>query len=78
MFFLLTCLDFFCVKIGGVVYTTAKPSANGQPVMATEWTNFMSWNQFCIRVCFGNNAERHCEHIYGEHPQSLSRYMNDS
>ncbi|KDN44501.1 hypothetical protein K437DRAFT_137144 [Tilletiaria anomala UBC 951] len=57
-------MDDLSNPIGGVVYTTAKPSANGRSVMATEWTNFMSWNQFCFRVCFGNNAEQHCQHIY--------------
>ncbi len=34
-------MDDLSNPIGGIVYTTAQPSANGQPVMAAEWTNFM-------------------------------------
>ncbi|PWN48520.1 hypothetical protein IE53DRAFT_389271 [Violaceomyces palustris] len=50
--------------IGGVLYTTANPATNGRPFFVSEWTNFMSYNQFCIRACWGPNAARRCEHIY--------------
>ena len=51
--------------IGGVFFSTAV-NKTGKAVMSTHWTNFMSWNKFCLRVCFGNNAAEHCQHIYGE------------
>lgn len=36
--------------IGGVVYTTAHPQHRGKPYQITEWTSFISWNQFCMRA----------------------------
>ncbi|KAN0066101.1 hypothetical protein ACQY0O_000195 [Thecaphora frezii] len=50
--------------IGGIVYTTANPASNGQPFFVEQWTNFMSYNQFCLRACWGRDAARQCEHIY--------------
>ena len=50
--------------IGGVVYTTARPGQEGTPVMLREWTNFISWNQFLIKGCWGENAAAQCQHIY--------------
>ncbi|PWN88535.1 hypothetical protein FA10DRAFT_268718 [Acaromyces ingoldii] len=50
--------------IGGVLFTTANPASNGESWFVSEWTNFMSYNQFCMRACWGNNAAKHCEHIY--------------
>ncbi len=50
--------------IGGIVYTTANPATNGEPFFVSEWTNFMSWNQFCLRACWGQRAAAQCEHIY--------------
>ena len=50
--------------IGGILYTTANPASNGEPWFVSEWTNFMSYNQFCIRACWGERAAAQCEHIY--------------
>lgn len=50
--------------VGGVVYTTANPATNGQPFFVSEWTNFMSHNQYCMRACWGNDARERCQHIY--------------
>ncbi|SPO19971.1 uncharacterized protein UTRI_00361_B [Ustilago trichophora] len=50
--------------IGGIVYTTANPASNGEPWFVSEWTNFMSYNQFCLRACWGERAAAQCEHIY--------------
>ncbi|PWZ02722.1 hypothetical protein BCV70DRAFT_196970 [Testicularia cyperi] len=50
--------------IGGIVYTTANPASNGEPYFIREWTNFMSWDRFCFRACWGQNAAAQCEHIY--------------
>ncbi|TKY90538.1 hypothetical protein EX895_000536 [Sporisorium graminicola] len=50
--------------IGGIVYTTANPASNGEPWFVSEWTNFMSYNQFCLRACWGSRAAAQCEHIY--------------
>ncbi|KAJ1030358.1 hypothetical protein NDA16_001267 [Ustilago loliicola] len=50
--------------IGGIVYTTANPATNGEPYFVSEWTNFMSYNQFCLRACWGQRAAAQCEHIY--------------
>ncbi|SJX60347.1 uncharacterized protein SRS1_11661 [Sporisorium reilianum f. sp. reilianum] len=50
--------------IGGIVYTTANPASNGEPWFVSEWTNFMSYNQFCLRACWGTRAAAQCEHIY--------------
>ncbi|KAJ9476867.1 Macrophage activating glycoprotein [Pseudozyma hubeiensis] len=50
--------------IGGILYTTANPASNGEPFFISEWTNFMSYNQFCIRACWGERADQQCEHIY--------------
>lgn len=50
--------------IGGIVYTTANPASNGEPYFVSEWTNFMSYNQFCLRACWGERAAAQCEHIY--------------
>ncbi|PWN26027.1 hypothetical protein BDZ90DRAFT_246826 [Jaminaea rosea] len=50
--------------IGGVVYSTVVPGHEGTPYQLGEWTNFMSWNQFCLRACWGTNARAQCQHIY--------------
>lgn len=50
--------------IGGILYTTANPATNGEPYFVSEWTNFMSYNQFCMRACWGQRAAAQCEHIY--------------
>ncbi|PWN32914.1 uncharacterized protein FA14DRAFT_174580 [Meira miltonrushii] len=50
--------------IGGIMFTTANPASNGQPRQVREWTNFMSWDQYCLRACWGDQAAAHCEHIY--------------
>ncbi|UZJ54246.1 hypothetical protein CBS101457_003566 [Exobasidium rhododendri] len=50
--------------IGGVIFTTANPDSNGQPAQAQHWTNFMSYNQFCLRACWGDQASAHCQHVY--------------
>ncbi|SPC65363.1 uncharacterized protein UHOD_00478 [Ustilago sp. UG-2017b] len=50
--------------IGGIVYTTANPATNGEPYFVSDWTNFMSYNQFCLRACWGERAAAQCEHIY--------------
>ncbi|KAM5543463.1 hypothetical protein V8D89_002714 [Ganoderma adspersum] len=47
--------------IGGLVFT----SAFGTLAQAHEWTNFVAFNEFCIRVCKdGPNAPALCNHIY--------------
>lgn len=48
--------------IGGVVFTTAIPGTDGTPTMVRHWTNFMSWNQYCFRACWGDNSADRCEH----------------
>lgn len=50
--------------IGGIVYTTANPASNGEPWFVSEWTNFMSHDQFCLRACWGQRAAAQCQHIY--------------
>ncbi len=50
--------------IGGILYTTANRASNGEPWFVSEWTNFMSYNQFCLRACWGQRAAAQCEHIY--------------
>ncbi|CAO1634481.1 unnamed protein product [Parajaminaea phylloscopi] len=50
--------------IGGVIYTTQRPGRIGQPTQLMEWTNFMSYNQFCIRGCWGERAGAQCQHRY--------------
>jgi hypothetical protein len=55
--------------VGGIVYTTANPATNGEPFFVSEWTNFMSHNQYCMRACWGDDARERCQHIYdGESP----------
>ncbi|PIL23120.1 hypothetical protein GSI_14429 [Ganoderma sinense ZZ0214-1] len=47
--------------IGGLVFT----SAFGTLAQAHEWTNFVAFDEFCIRVCKdGPNAPALCQHIY--------------
>lgn len=47
--------------IGGLVFS----QAFGQLQQLHEWTNFVSFNEFCIRGCKdGPNAPRLCQHIY--------------
>lgn len=48
--------------IGGIMFTTANPSSNGRPVQIREWTNFMSWDQYCLRACWGDQAAAHCKY----------------
>ncbi|PWN24162.1 hypothetical protein BCV69DRAFT_244504 [Microstroma glucosiphilum] len=50
--------------IGGVVYTTAQPDREGQATFVREWTNFMSFDRFCFRACWGELARLQCQHIY--------------
>jgi hypothetical protein len=50
--------------IGGVVYTTAQPNATGEATFVREWTNFMSYDRFCFRACWGELARLQCQHIY--------------
>ncbi|KAL8279051.1 hypothetical protein RQP46_008509 [Phenoliferia psychrophenolica] len=46
---------------GAIVIATV----NGKKTQITEWTQFISYNQFCIRMCIpGPDAARYCEHIY--------------
>ncbi|TFK92500.1 hypothetical protein K466DRAFT_573021 [Polyporus arcularius HHB13444] len=47
--------------IGGLVFS----SAFGQLQQLHEWTNFVAFNEFCIRACKDDpNAPRLCNHIY--------------
>ncbi|KAG8766436.1 hypothetical protein FRC16_007662, partial [Serendipita sp. 398] len=48
--------------IGGLIYGNA--FGNGQQFH--EWTQFISYNEFCIRACVGPNAPVNCNHIYDE------------
>ncbi|CEH16061.1 hypothetical protein CBOM_05936 [Ceraceosorus bombacis] len=57
-------MDDLSNPVGGVVFTTANPATNGRPFFVQEWTNFMSWNQYCFRACWGNDAGARCQHIY--------------
>ncbi|CAO1625170.1 unnamed protein product [Sympodiomycopsis kandeliae] len=57
-------MDDLSNPIGGILYTTAHPESQGKPYFIREWTNFMSWNQFCLRACWGERAARQCEHKY--------------
>lgn len=50
--------------IGGVMYTTAHPDHAGSPYQLLEWTNFQSYDRFCIRGCWGAQAALQCQHIY--------------
>ncbi|KAI0716994.1 hypothetical protein C8Q76DRAFT_421376 [Earliella scabrosa] len=47
--------------IGSLVFS----NAFGGMKQMHEWTNFISYNEFCIRACKdGPKAKRYCEHIY--------------
>ncbi|TBU28064.1 hypothetical protein BD311DRAFT_739549 [Dichomitus squalens] len=46
--------------IGGLVFS----NAFGSVTQMHEWTNFMAYNEFCIRACKGPNAAALCQHIY--------------
>ncbi|KAG8988117.1 hypothetical protein FRB94_001843 [Tulasnella sp. JGI-2019a] len=48
--------------IGGLVFG----NSYGEMQQYHEWTNFMSYNQFCIRACnpAGPNPTKLCQHIY--------------
>ncbi|ESK95929.1 macrofage activating glycoprotein [Moniliophthora roreri MCA 2997] len=46
--------------IGGLVYG----SGFGSNLQYHEWTNFVSYNEFCFRACVGANAPTLCQHIY--------------
>ncbi|KAG8805062.1 hypothetical protein FRC17_005749 [Serendipita sp. 399] len=46
--------------IGGLIYGNVF-GANQQ---FHEWTEFISYNEFCIRACVGPNAPVNCNHIY--------------
>lgn len=47
--------------IGGLVFS----SAFGQLQQLHEWTNFVAYNEFCIRGCKdGSKAPGLCQHIY--------------
>ncbi|KAM0748054.1 hypothetical protein T439DRAFT_316727 [Meredithblackwellia eburnea MCA 4105] len=38
---------------------------NGQRIQFTEWTQFISSSEFCIRACYpGPDAWRFCQHVY--------------
>ncbi|SGZ28376.1 BQ5605_C027g10324 [Microbotryum silenes-dioicae] len=46
---------------GGIVIA----NVDGRKVQIQEWTEFISYNEFCIRACLpGKDAKRWCEHIY--------------
>ncbi|KAL7415678.1 hypothetical protein BDY24DRAFT_266839 [Mrakia frigida] len=47
--------------IGGLVFSSAFGNGVQQ---VNEWTNFMSSNAFCFRICTGDNAAGNCQHIY--------------
>lgn len=46
--------------IGGLIYG----NVFGNQQQFHEWTEFISYNEFCIRACIGPNATRNCQHIY--------------
>ncbi|RDX51785.1 hypothetical protein OH76DRAFT_1454722 [Lentinus brumalis] len=47
--------------IGGLVFS----NAFGSTAQMHEWTNFVAYNEFCIRACKdGPNAPALCQHIY--------------
>ncbi|KAM0752178.1 hypothetical protein T439DRAFT_287485 [Meredithblackwellia eburnea MCA 4105] len=46
--------------IGALVIGTS----NGKKQQFQEWTEFISYNEFCIRACFGDGAAENCQHIY--------------
>ncbi|CAG7848974.1 SubName: Full=Uncharacterized protein {ECO:0000313/EMBL:CCA67412.1} [Serendipita indica DSM 11827] len=48
--------------IGGLVYG----NSFGQNLQYHEWTEFLSYNEFCIRACIGPNARNHCFNEYDE------------
>jgi len=48
--------------IGGLVFG----NTFGPNLQYSEWTNFMSDNEFCMRACTGPNARENCQHIYDE------------
>ncbi|SCZ93909.1 BZ3500_MvSof-1268-A1-R1_Chr6-3g08976 [Microbotryum saponariae] len=46
---------------GGIVIA----NVDGRKVQIQEWTEFIAYNEFCIRACLpGKDAKRWCEHIY--------------
>ncbi|KAI7961708.1 hypothetical protein MJO28_002197 [Puccinia striiformis f. sp. tritici] len=43
--------------VGGLVF--------GERGQFNHWTEFLAYNEFCIRACFnGPDSERYCQHIY--------------
>ncbi|WFD34395.1 hypothetical protein MCUN1_001234 [Malassezia cuniculi] len=51
---------------GGLVFTNNKKGEEGNFVQLKEWNNFMSYNEFSIRACWGGWAQQWCPHIYDE------------
>ena len=60
--------DFACGignPIGGLVFSSAFSSSATSFVQMHEWTNFVAYNEFCIRGCKdGPDAPTLCQHIY--------------
>jgi hypothetical protein len=52
--------------LGGLIFSKAFNSSNGNFVQAIEWHNFMGGGAFCLKACdpAGPNAARYCEHIF--------------
>ncbi|KAG8799927.1 hypothetical protein FRC16_004099, partial [Serendipita sp. 398] len=48
--------------IGGLIYG----NVFGNNQQFHEWTEFLSYKEFCIRACVGPNAPNNCNHIYDE------------
>ncbi|UZJ52291.1 hypothetical protein CBS101457_001611 [Exobasidium rhododendri] len=51
---------------GGLVFSRNVQGQEGQWVQLKEWSNFMSADEFSIRVCYGDNAAKYCPHTLDE------------
>lgn len=50
--------------VGGLVFTNSR----GNWERLSEWSSFVSYDQFCFRACFGESEQSraYCQHIYDE------------
>lgn len=63
---------------GGLVFSTVwNNGTNGLGEQIHEWTNFMSDQEYCIRVCKegGAMATSYCQHVYGKKPLVVIEHL---
>lgn len=56
--------DGFGNPRGSLVFSSAFSEDGKTMQQIHEWTQFISYEMFCVRACVGDDAATYCEHIY--------------